>query len=629
MAISLTYLILLLTGNLIYFIKNSRVVIQILGRKISVPQLPYPDLILNSSFLWVIAHVYFYNFSIVVIASIHTLVSLFFLTNRLQKLLLERSIDFNAISSTIFFCLSCYLTDHLVFLIISTAFILLFARNVIGSLIHKVSLIEFDGRIKYFSGYFLGLQIVSTNAQEIIILSVVYFFIETFTAFNSNIDQFSKRISGTNKIVTKHFNDFQKYLLVISLIALILSDESTSILISDSILVYATLSPLAILYENILGGLHISSDRRKNIIRVDGTQYTKDKITQNINISKGLAKANYSTYYIDKMFYVNFLFGFYPQKITASKYFSSLNNRNIIYINFIGNNLTYNSLYFKEFKEQYLVQKYIAKSKNEIKNSIHISEDLDESYDFNFSIEEYIAKNHLLSAAKYSSLIKSMIQENGIFIRDIYNKGVFDLNIMHKRNASVGDLSLRLFANLNFIEISTRFIVVLASMLRKNELDLSNQISFGLMVSKLRDLGVSGLKKHDTSSYYDIMKTALRDLKHKGKLPVNQTLDDLLNTATFIRNKTQGHGSALHISEEIWMTSELISYHVLSFIQDFFGSIYFYKRTGENLFEARSGLLLKQNISLNCHLDYFIRINRESFNSKFLLPHQDYWYIID
>ena len=254
---------------------------------------------------------------------------------------------------------------------------------------------------------------------------------------------------------------------------------------------------------------------------------------------------------------------------------------------------------------------------------------MEDKYDYTSNIEAYISKNHLVSAAQHSKTIKTLIVDQKLFIEDIYNKGIFDLNIMHKRNASIGDLSLRLFANLNFIEIATRFIVVLTYLEKEKELDLSNQISFGLMVSKLRDIGVASNVKHDTSGYHEIMKSALNDLKFKGKLPLKQTLIDFLNSATYIRNKTQGHGSALHISDEIWMTSELISYQILSFIYNYFGSVYFYKKCEKNLFELRSGLELKQNITIKSNEEHFIRFKNKCYKSDLLIPFQDYWYIID
>lgn len=630
MTISLLYLSLLFLGNFLYRLENIGGKIHMFGKKTQIPKLPYPDLILNSFYLWA---VYFNSDQLkplLLIVIFQSITSCFYLFNGTKNWLHSKSIDFNAISSTLFFGAALIKASSNLFAFISMAIIFLFFRNLIGSIFSKVSLIEFDPRLKFFSGYFLALQVFTDTPQQVMALSLIYFLIDLVQKWNLDIDQFSKRIAGTNKVLSSRFVDYQKYLLAFICVGLIISNENVSIFISNGILVLAAIGPIPILYENILAGLNISLfDRRQLVLKIDGSQNVKKTWNDDLLISKGLAKARYSTYYLDQSFYVNFPFGLWPQKIKSSNFFSSIQGRNFIHINLLGANLNYNSLDFKEFKAQFVVQKFIANKRNEIKTAIHISEDLEDKYDYSSNIEAYISKNHLVSAAQHSKTIKTIIQENKLFIDDIYNKGIFDLNIMHKRNASIGDLSLRLFANLNFIEIATRFIVVITHLEQEKDIELGGQISFGLMVSKLRETGIGSRVKHDTSGYHEILKSALSDLKFNGKVPVKQTLIDLLNSATYIRNKTQGHGSALHISDEIWMTSEIISYHILRFVYEHFGSIYFYKKTGNNLFEVRSGLELKQNIRIMSNEDYFIRFQKKSYKSELLIPYEDYWYIID
>lgn len=629
MIIPILYLLLLTAGNILYHFRLNGVRIQIFGKTLKLPSFPYPDLILNSLFLWI---VYFHQeqiTSLLIIAISHSIISILYLINRIESWLQVKAIDFNSISSTLFFSAAFLNASNKILALVSIALVVLFLRNVIGSIVYKVSLIEFDSRLKYFSGYFLALQVFEPNPKGLLALAVCFYLVDLLTKLNTDIRQFSKRIFGTNKLLSSHFPDYQKYLLALAVFGLLIPSHDVSKFISNGVLVLAALVPIAILFENILAGLNISADSRQTILRIEGSLEIKKEFEQKIRISKGLAKANYSTFYLDKEFYVNFIFGFWPQKIKTSDFFVSLSKRNFIHINLLGGNLNYSTLHFKEFKEQFAVQKFIANKRNEIKNNIHISEDLEDNYDYKSSIEDYVAKNHLVSAAKHSKTIKTLIQENNLLIDDIYNKGIFDLNIMHKRNSSIGDLSLRLFANLNFIEIATRFIVVLAYLEQKKEIEISSQISFGLMVSKLRETEIGSKVKHDTSGYHSILRSALSDLKFNGKVPVKQTLIDLLNSATYIRNKTQGHGSALHISDEIWMTSEIISYHILRFIYKQFGSVFFYKKTGKGLFEARSGLELKQDLKINSNEDFFIRFNGKSFKSDLLIPYQDYWYIID
>jgi len=630
MIVSLLYLSLLFVGNAVYHSGNLGVKIHIFGKTTLIPKLPYPDLILNSFYLWAVYFNSDQGKTLLPIVILQSITSCFYLFSGTKNWLFSKSIDFNAISSTLFFGAALINASSNLFAFISMAIIFLFFRNLIGSMFSKVSLIEFDPRLKYFSGYFLALQVFTKTPQQVMVISIIYFLIDLVLKWNLYIDQFSKRIAGTNKVLSSRFVDYQKYLLAFVCVGLIISNENVSNFISNGVLVLAAIGPIPIIYENILAGLNISLfDRRRLVLKIDGSQNVKKAWNEDLLISKGLANARYSTYYFDQSFYVNFLFGLWPQKIKSSNFFSAIQGRNFIHINLLGANLNYNSLDFKEFKAQFVVQKFIANKRNEIKTAIHISEDLEDKYDYTSNIEAYISKNHLVSAAQHSKTIKTLIVDQKLFIEDIYNRGIFDLNIMHKRNASIGDLSLRLFANLNFIEIATRFIVVLTYLEQNKELDLSNQISFGLMVSKLRDIGVGSNVKQDTSGYHEIMKSALNDLKFKGKLPLKQTLIDFLNSATYIRNKTQGHGSALHISDEIWMTSEIISYQILSFIYNYFGSVYFYKKCEENLFELRSGLELKQNITLKSSEEHFIRFNNKSYKSDLLIPFQDYWYIID
>jgi hypothetical protein len=629
MLIPVLYLCLLAIGNILYNLKNSELNIRIFRKRARFPNLPYPDLIFNSAYLWLIYVFAHQSFTVLIVSIVHSGLSILYLLRPIQVWFRKKSVDFNAFSSTIFFYVSYLYAQNTFYKYLALSVVLLFTRNAIVSLIKRESLLEFDKRLKYFGGYFLALQVFAPNSNSILVLSVVYFIIDIFGKLDTSITQYSKRIFGTNKVVSNRYDDFEKHLLFLVCIALLIQNESFSRFISSGVNVLAALLPLLILYENVFTGLNISSDARRFIVVVNGVNYKSVSAIDNIKISKGLGKASYSTYYLDHKFYINFYFGLWPVRISILNYFIALTNRDFIHINMLGANLDYSSSDFKEFKEQFVVQKFIARKRNEIKTAIHISEDLDDKYNYQSTIEDYIAKNHLVSAAKLSNIVKKHIVDCNLYIEDLYNRGIFDLNIMHKRNSSIGDVSLRLMANLNFIEISTRFLVILTHLEKGKELDLGSQISFGLMVSKLRDMGVADESKHDTSTYLGIIKCALSDLKYKGKVPKKQSLINLLDIATYIRNKTQGHGSALHISDEIWLTSEIISYHILLFIYNYFGSVYFYKKIGDTLFESRHGLHLRLDLKIMCDEDFFIRFKHQFFKSNFIIPFEDYWYIID
>ena len=589
-----------------------------------IPSIPYPDVILNLLLLcWATK---FGNDQKTLGAFIiaHALLSILYVIPKSKKYLFSQNIDPNSISSALLLGATYYTAEGLTFQIVALWSAMLLIRNFLSSLAFKISILEFDYRLKYFSGFFLILSIHINCNEGIIGITILYLLIDKLIKQGDDLKHRAKRIFGTNRALSKKFVDFSYYILIFAIISFFSPDIANSLYTAPVILVFACFYFLSITLENLAPGL--LGVIKPNVVLVDISDFQQGYASDTLDGGKGLAKAPYTTFILKYDKYIKFDWGFLPRVQQAADFHAI---QEPIHIIFFGINLEYPRSHNQIFKKQFVVQKFVANKRNEIMTAIHISEDIEDNYNYKSSIEDYIAKNHLISAAQHSKTIKTLIQENKLFVDDIYNKGIFDLNIMHKRNASIGDLSLRLFANLNFIEIATRFIVVITHLEQEKDIELGSQISFGLMVSKLRETGIGSRVKHDTTGYHKILKSALSDLKFNGKVPVKQTLIDLLNSATYIRNKTQGHGSALHISDEIWMTSEIISYHILRFLYEHFGSIYFYKKTGNNLFEVRSGLELKQNIRIMSNEDYFIRFHKKSYKSEFLIPYEDYWYIID
>jgi hypothetical protein len=624
MTFGFIYLAALFLGNLLYNLEQFS-----FGGKFGktlnkMPSLPYPDVILNLLLLSWAAKLGSDEKTLGIFIIAHILLTIPYVIPKTKKYLFAQNIDPNSLSSTLLLGATYYTTEKLIFQVVAIWTTILFARNLISSLAYKISILEFDYRLKYFSGFFLILSVYINNDFSIIGITVFYLLIDKLIKQGFDLKHRAKRIFGTNRALPKKFIDFSNYVLLIAIFAAFSNDVGSELYVQPAILVFAFFYFFSIFFENLAPDL--LGIIKPNVVLIHISDFKQVHSLDKIDGGKGLAEATYTTFILKFAKYIKFKYGFSPHVHYESDFHTI---QKPIHLIFFGINLDYSHTHYKIFKRQFEVQKFIANKRNEIKTAIHISEDLEDKYDYTSNIEAYISKNHLVSAAQHSKTIKTLIVDQKLFIEDIYNKGIFDLNIMHKRNASIGDLSLRLFANLNFIEIATRFIVVLTYLEKEKELDLSNQISFGLMVSKLRDIGVASNVKHDTSGYHEIMKSALNDLKFKGKLPLKQTLIDFLNSATYIRNKTQGHGSALHISDEIWMTSELISYQILSFIYNYFGSVYFYKKCEKNLFELRSGLELKQNITIKSNEEHFIRFKNKCYKSDLLIPFQDYWYIID
>ena len=624
MSFSYIYLFSLLIGNLLYNFEQFS-----FGGKFGkalnkLPSFPYPDVILNLLLLCWAAKLGNDEKTLAIFIIAHVLLTIPNIIPKTKNYLISQNIDPNSISSTLLLGATYYTTEGLIFQVVAMGSAILFIRNFLSSLAYKISILEFDHRLKYFSGFFLILSVYVDNNVSIIGITIFYFLIDKLIKQGFDLKHRAKRIFGTNRALPKKFQDYSHYVLIIAIIAAISNDAENELYVQPVILVFAFFYFISIYIENLAPGL--LGNIKPNVVLVQIGDFKQVNSLDKIDGGKGLAEASYTTFILNHAKYIRFKYGFFP-RVQYGADFHAIQEP--IHLIFFGINLDYSRSHHEIFKKQFVVQKFIANKRNEIKTAIHISEDLEDKYDYTSNIEAYISKNHLVSAAQHSKTIKTLIQENKLFIDDIYKKGIFDLNIMHKRNASIGDLSLRLFANLNFIEIATRFIVVITHLEQEKDIELGGQISFGLMVSKLRETGIGSKVKHDTSGYHSILKSALSDLKFNGNVPVKQTLIDLLNSATYIRNKTQGHGSALHISDEIWMTSEIISYHILRFLYEHFGSVYFYKKTGNNLFEVRSGLELKQYIRIMSDEDHFIRFNNKSYKSDFLIPYEDYWYIID
>lgn len=623
MSFSYVYLFSLLIGNLLY--NRGKSFGGKFGKTLNkIPSIPYPDVILNLLLLCWATKLGSDEKTLGIFVIAHFFLTIPFIIPKTKKYLLSQNIDPNSISSTLLLGATYYTTEGLIFQVVAIWSAILFIRNFLSSLAYKISILEFDYRLKYFSGFFLIISVYINNNVSIIGITIFYFLIDKLIKQGFDLKHRAKRIFGTNRALPKKFQDFSHYVLIIAIIAAIGNDLENELYVQPVILVFAFFYFFSIVLEHLAPGL--LGYIKPSVVLIQIGDFKQIHSLDKIDGGKGLAEASYTTFVLNHDKYIKFKYGFLP-RLKYKADFHAIQEP--IYLVFFGSNLNYTRSHHNIFKKQFVVQKFIANKRNEIKTAIHISEDLEDKYDYSSNIEAYISKNHLVSAAQHSKTIKTIIQENKLFIDDIYNKGIFDLNIMHKRNASIGDLSLRLFANLNFIEIATRFIVVITHLEQEKDIDLGGQISFGLMVSKLRETEIGSRVKYDISGYHSILKSALSDLKFNGKVPVKQTLIDLLNSATYIRNKTQGHGSALHISDEIWVTSEIISYHILRFVYEHFGSIYFYKKTGNNLFEVRSGLELKQNIRIMSNEDYFIRFHKKSYKSELLIPYEDYWYIID
>ena len=244
----------------------------------------------------------------------------------------------------------------------------------------------------------------------------------------------------------------------------------------------------------------------------------------------------------------------------------------------------------------------------------------------NFNLAEFLVNNNVNGAIE----LEEKIVNNRTFNEIKYNEliGLQDLHHLRKQIVNVGDVQLRVLANINFIEMNLRYFYFI-NIAIENIIDETIQtMSMGLMVSRIREhlnFHLINFEYQLNDQNHSMWKAALVDIGFKEKISKKLDFFALLNIAVFIRNKTLGHGSVTSISIDLLFIIDEISVIIYNEFSKLFDEIYFYYR-------GDSGNYILNTIhhkNIQCGINEGFRYRRKIYHSEYLKIKDGFIYVFD
>lgn len=208
----------------------------------------------------------------------------------------------------------------------------------------------------------------------------------------------------------------------------------------------------------------------------------------------------------------------------------------------------------------------------------------------------------------------------------IYHNIPFDVAYLHQRIISTADKQLRTLANLNFIEMTLRYIYFIRSAIGNLCLEVSPKLSFGYIVSCCENNPILNLESHRVIiSNYTIARRCLIDIGWNAKFGEKMNMVELLKVANYVRNKVLGHGSVGTVSEELLYFTEFISLKVLELCSVYCKDVYLYEEE-KDYCQIYAGCSSRRIRKIYHNI---VRYNRMFYDSDFLKFHEGYLYVYD
>lgn len=237
--------------------------------------------------------------------------------------------------------------------------------------------------------------------------------------------------------------------------------------------------------------------------------------------------------------------------------------------------------------------------------------------------DEIIKNLKVLDCLELNNIILS---KNKFQDLKIYNNVPFDVAYLHQRIISTADKQLRTLANLNFIEITLRYIYFIRCAIDSNKIEMSQKLSFGYIVSCCEKNPALNLENHKIliSNYID-SKKCLTDIGWSAKFGEKMNVIELLKVSNYIRNKVLGHGSVGTVNEELLYFTEFVSLQILYLCGKFCNNIYFYEKENDCC-KIYSGSNSRRIHKITHKI---IRFKSEFYDSEYLKFHEGYLYVYD
>jgi hypothetical protein len=250
-------------------------------------------------------------------------------------------------------------------------------------------------------------------------------------------------------------------------------------------------------------------------------------------------------------------------------------------------------------------------------------------YNYNnasFNLFEFLQNNNVNGAIE--------LEEKVIFHRtknnQIYNKqiGLQDLHHLRKQIINIGDIQLRVLANINFIEMNLRYYYFVNTAIENIIDENIHTVSMGIMISKIREhfhshfINFSHLLNDENHLMW---KTALSDIGFKEKMSKKLDFFSLVNIAVFIRNKTLGHGSVTSISIDLLYIIDEIAVVLHNTFSLKFDLIYFYYQNNSVNYVLNS---IHHKKFQTCFNDGF-RYKRKLYRSEYVKINDGFIYVFD
>ena len=219
-----------------------------------------------------------------------------------------------------------------------------------------------------------------------------------------------------------------------------------------------------------------------------------------------------------------------------------------------------------------------------------------------------------------------ILSKHGFQDTNIYNNIPFDVAYLHQRIISTADKQLRTLANLNFIEITLRYIYFIRCAISKNDIEISTKLSFGYIVSCCENFTELNLANLDVriSNYID-SKKCLMEIGWSTKFGEKINFIELLKISNYIRNKVLGHGSVSTVNEDLLFFTEYITLQVLQVCGKFCKNISFVEE-GTDFCRIYSGTNSRKLSKTSFEI---IRFKGVFYRSDYLKFHEGYLYVYD